>query len=51
MEHIIEAIHKEQKKLIDKYKDFDIAEYHMLKGYLDDAIERLGQYQRKLKDR
>ena len=31
MEHIIEAIHQEQIKLINQYKDIDIAKYHRMK--------------------
>jgi hypothetical protein len=34
MEHIIEAIHEEQIKLISQYKNIDIAKYHRMKRYL-----------------
>lgn len=47
MEHIIEAIHEEQIKLISQYKNIDIAKYHRMKRYLEEAIEQLQFYQRE----
>jgi hypothetical protein len=48
MDTIIEAILQEQIKLITQYKDIDIAKYHRMKGYLEEALEQLGYYQREL---
>jgi hypothetical protein len=44
MQNILEAIRQEQIRLITDKKDIDIATYHRLKGYLDEAERQIELY-------
>jgi hypothetical protein len=48
MENVLESIRQEQIRLITDKKDIDIAIYHRLKGYLDEAERQIELYIREL---
>ena len=44
MKNVLEAIRQEQIQLITDKKDIDIAIYHRLKDYLDEAERQIEMY-------
>jgi len=44
MKNVLEAIRQEQIRLISDKKDIDIAIYHRLKDYLDEAERQVELY-------
>lgn len=44
MENVLESIRQEQIRLITDKKDMDIAIYHRLKDYLDEAERQIEMY-------
>lgn len=48
MENVLEAIRQEQIRLITDKKDMDIAIYHRLKDYLDEAERQVELYIKEL---
>jgi len=50
MENVLEAIRQEQIKLITDKKDIDIAIYHRLKDYLDEAERQIELYIRQVRE-
>ena len=48
MENVLESIRQEQIRLITDKKDIDIAIYHRLKDYLDEAERQIELYIREL---
>ncbi len=48
MENVLEAIRQEQIKLITYKKDIDIATYHRLKDYLNEAERQIKLYLRQV---
>jgi len=48
MENVLEAIRQEQIKLITDKKDIDIAIYHRLKDYLNEAERQIKLYLRQV---
>jgi len=50
MENVLEAIRQEQIKLITDKKDIDIAIYHRLKDYLNEAERQIELYLRQVRE-
>jgi uncharacterized membrane protein len=50
MENVLESIRQEQIRLIADKKDTDIAIYHRLKDYLDEAERQIELYIRQVRE-